>query len=114
MNASEAAQREAIRLGLQPGQLYRLAHSQGTHQARRVIRSLVVFVGAATRRQWDGTTVSCLEFTRPQGRSLSLLVAQVVEARAATRNEQGQVMLVSAPIGASRRRGGRRRIRRVA
>lgn len=113
MNASEAAQREAIRLGLQPGQLYRLAHSQGTQQARRVIRSLVVFVGASTRRQWDGTTVTCLEFTRPQGRPLSLLVTQVVEARAAIRNEQGQVALVAAPL-ASRRRGGRRRLRRVA
>lgn len=114
MNASEAAQREAIRLGLQPGQLYRLAHSQGTHQARRVIRSLVVFVGAATRRQWDGTSVTCLEFTRPQGRPLSLLINQVVEARAAMRNEQGQVMLMAEPSRATRRRGGRRRVRRVA
>lgn len=114
MNASEAAQREAIRLGLQPGQLYRLAHSQGTHQARRVIRSLVVFVGAATRRQWDGTTVTCLEFTRPQGRPLSLLATQVVEARAAMRNELGQVMLMAEPHRSTRRRGGRRRVRRVA
>lgn len=114
MNASDAAQREAIRLGLQPGQLYRLAHSQGTHAARRVIRSLVVFIGASVRRQWDGTTVTCLEFTRPQGRPLSLLIAQVVEARPAMRTEDGQVMLVSQPAGAARRRGGRRRVRRVA
>ena len=100
-------------MGLEPGQLYRLAHTQGTQQARRVIRSLVVFVGASTRRQWDGTLVTCLEFTRPQGRPLSLLAQQVVEARAATRNESGQVVLIASPL-ASRRRGSRRRIRRVA
>ena len=113
MNAPDTAQREAQRLGLEPGQLYRLAHTQGIHQARRVIRSLVVFVGASTRRQWDGTLVACLEFTRPHGRPLSLLAAQVVEARAATRNESGQVVLIASPL-AARRRGSRRRIRRVA
>lgn len=112
MSAPEAAQRET--LGLQPGQLYRLAHTQGTHQGRRVIRSLVVFVGASTRRQWDGTVVTCLEFTRPQGRPLSLLAAQVVEARAAARNERGQVVLLATQLGLARRRGSRRRIRRVA
>lgn len=114
MNAPEAAQRDTPVLGLQQGQLYRLAHTQGTHQARRVIRSLVVFVGASTRRQWDGTLVTCLEFTRPQGRPLSLLAGQVVEARPATRNDRGQVVLISTPVGAVRRRGSRRRIRRVA
>ena len=113
MNVPDTAQREAQRLGLEPGQLYRLAHTQGIHQARRVIRSLVVFVGASTRRQWDGTLVTCLEFTRPQGRPLSLLASQVVEARAATRNESGQVVLIASPL-ATRRRGSRRRIRRVA
>lgn len=112
MSAPEAAQRET--LGLEPGQLYRLAHTQGIHQARRVIRSLVVFEGASTRRQWDGTLVTCLEFTRPQGRPLSLLAGQVVEARAAARNERGQVVLLATQLGLARRRGSRRRIRRVA
>lgn len=113
MNALDAAQRDAQALGLRAGQLYRLAHTQGTHQARRVIRSLVVFAGASTRRQWDGTIVTCLEFTRPQGRPLALLAGQVVEARAATRNERGQVVLLSTPLGATARRGSRRRVRRV-
>jgi len=113
MTVHEAATHEQLRFGLRPGELYRISYALGSPEVRRVTRSLAVFGGASARRQWDGTTVWCLDFTRPQGRPLSLLGDQLVDARPATVNERGQVVLLEDP-GRSRRRLARRRMRRVA
>ena len=113
MNVQEGATREQLQFGLRPGELYRISYALGSPEVRRVTRSLAVFGGASARRQWDGTTVWCLDFTRPQGRPLSLVGDQLVDARLATLNEHGQVVLVDDP-GRARRRLTRRRVRRVA
>ena len=113
MNAQHAIlEHEALRFGLRPGELYRISYSLGSPHLRRVTRSLAVFHGASLRRQWDGTTVACLDFTRPQGRPLSLLGIQLVDARLASLNDRGQAVL--AMDAEPRRRLARRRMRRVA
>ena len=98
---------------LQPGELYRISYALGAPIARRVTRSLAIFDGATMRRQWDGTTVPCLDFTRPQGRSLSLLGAQLVDARPASVNDRGNIVLAE-QRNRPRRRTTRRRVDRVA
>jgi hypothetical protein len=77
--------------------MYRISYSLRTAQHRRVTRSLAVFTGASRRRLWDGREAICFEFHRPHGRPLSLLRDQIVEARPATLNERGQLVLVEEP-----------------
>jgi hypothetical protein len=79
---------------LRRGEMYRISYSLRTPQQRRVTRSLAVFIGASRRRLWDGHEAVCFEFQRPHGRPLSLLRSQIVEARLATLNERGQLVLV--------------------
>lgn len=93
--------------------MYRISYALGSTRERRVTRSVVVFDGATERRQWNGQVVMCLDFSRPHGRPLSILSAQLVDARPAVRNERGQVVLVDGP-GPRRRRLSRRRMGRVA
>lgn|SRR5579864_1843112 len=94
--------------GLRPGEMYRISYAVGNPHHRRVTRSLVVFGGRSQRRQWNGELVPCLDFARPQGRPLSLLATQLVDARPATLNERGQLVLTDEP-GQRRRRVNRRR-----
>jgi hypothetical protein len=96
------------RFGLRRGEMYRVAYVAGGAQARRVSRSLVVFEGVCERRRWDGETASCLDFALPQGRSLSLLGSQLVDARPAGLNERGQWVLLSQDFSTPRRRAPRR------
>ena len=112
-NAPDTLEREIARLGLRPGEMYRLSYALGAPQLRRVTRSLAIFDGASLRRQWDGSSVPCLDFVRPQGRPLSLLSSQLVDARPASVNDRGQVVLI-AEAGRTRRRLSRRRVRRAA
>jgi hypothetical protein len=79
---------------LRRGEMYRISYSLRTPQQRRVTRSLAVFTGSSRRRLWDGHEAVCFEFQRPHGRPLSLLRGQIVEARPATLNERGQLVLV--------------------
>ncbi|MFN2582132.1 MAG: hypothetical protein ABR498_05265 [Candidatus Dormibacteria bacterium] len=104
---------DATPFDLQPGEMYRISYALGSPQLRRVTRSLAVFGGSSLRRQWDGNTVPCLDFTRPQGRPLSLVGAQLVDARLATLNERGQVVLAEQRTR-PRRHTARRRQRRAA
>ena len=99
----------AEQFALQPGEMYRIAYAIGGSQQRRVTRSVVVYGGRSERRLWDGETVPCLDFTLPQGRSLSLLSTQLVDARPAAMNERGQWVLQQ-PEG-RRRRAARRQSR---
>ena len=102
MNAEGAGHHGDVEdVQLQRGEMYRISYSLRTPQQRRVTRSLVVFTGASRRRLWDGREAVCFEFERPHGRPLALLRAQIVEARLATLNERGQLVLVE--NGAHRR-----------
>jgi hypothetical protein len=100
------------RFGLRPGEMYRVAYVAGGMEARRVSRSLVVFDGVCERRRWDGEVASCLDFALPQGRSLSLLGSQLVDARPAGLNERGQWVLLAQAAGGRRRRASRRNVAR--
>lgn len=91
---------------LEPGAMYRISYSVGGPQQRRVTRSVAVYKGPVERRVWNGELMPCLEFALPQGRTLSLLASQLVDARAAVLNERGQWVL-SRSAG-HRRRAGRR------
>ena len=113
MNAPKAANGTVLRFALRPGELYRISYVLGSPQLRRVTRSLAVYGGESVRRQWDGSSVPCLDFTRPQGRPISLLSSQLVDARLASLNDRGQVVLVEHPQR-GRRRLTRRVVRRVA
>jgi hypothetical protein len=93
---------------LRPGEMYRISYAVGGQHERRVSRSLVVFGGRTERRQWNGELVPCLDFSRPQGRPLSLVAAQLVDARPASLNERGQLILTG-EFGQRRRRVSRRR-----
>ncbi|MGA7989053.1 MAG: hypothetical protein WCB51_11720 [Candidatus Dormiibacterota bacterium] len=95
MNAQSADHHGEVEgVQLRRGEMYRISYSLRTPQQRRVTRSLAVFTGSSTRRLWDGHEAVCFEFQRPQGRPLSLLRGQIVEARPATLNERGQLVLV--------------------
>jgi hypothetical protein len=98
------------RAGLVPGELYRISYAVGSPNQRRVTRSIVVYEGASQRRQWNGQVAPCLEFSRPRGRRLSLLLSQLVDARPASMNDRGQLVLVDEPV--QRRRMSRRRVLR--
>lgn len=97
-----------------PGEMYRISYAVGGPHQRRVTRSLVTFGGRSERRQWDGEMVMCLDFSRPQGRPLSLLTTQLVDARQASINEQGHLVLVDDAAPARRRLSRRRRLARTA
>src|SRR5487761_893111 len=91
MNAQSAGHHgEVERFQLRRGGMYRVSYTVRPPQQRRVTRSLAVYAGSAKRRLWDGREAICYEFQRPHGRPLSLLRAQIVEARPATLNERGQ------------------------
>ena len=94
--------------GLHPGEMYRIAYSVGGSQQRRVTRSIAVFTGQAERRRWGGEMATCLDFALPQGRVLSLLSSQLVDARPAAMNERGQWVLMDQQQGTRRRRAARR------
>jgi hypothetical protein len=91
---------------LQPGAMYRISYSVGGPPQRRVTRSVAVYGGQAERRVWDGELMPCLDFALPQGRTLSLLASQLIDARPAVLNERGQWVLSRS--GAHRRRAARR------
>ncbi len=83
------------RFGLRPGEMYRVAYVAGASQSRRVSRSLVIFQCVSQRRRWDGQPATCLDFVLPQGRGLSLLESQLVDARPAGISEGGQWILLA-------------------
>ena len=99
----------AEQFSLQPGEMYRIAYAVGGTPQPRVTRSVVIYGGQSERRLWDGETVPCLDFTLPQGRNLSLLSGQLIDARPAALNERGQWVLQH-PEG-RRRRAARRQAR---
>ena len=104
MNAQRADHHgEVESVQLRRGEMYRISYSLQTPQLRRVTRSLAVFTGASKRRLWDGHEAMCFEFERPHGRPLSLLRGQIVEARPATLNDRGQLVLVEEPGPRQRR-----------
>src|ERR1017187_8131369 len=95
MNAQSAGHHgEVERFQLRRGEMYRISYTVRTPQQRRVTRSLAVFAGSSKRRLWDGREAICYEFQRPHGRPLSPLRQQIVEARPATLNARGQLVLV--------------------
>src|SRR5579863_8722716 len=95
MNAQSAGHHgEVERFQLRRGEMYRISYTVRTPQQRRVTRSLAVYAGSSKRRLWDGREAVCYEFQRPHGRPLSLLRDQIVEARPATLNDRGQLVLV--------------------
>jgi hypothetical protein len=99
------------RLSPQPGEMYRISYAVGLPAQRRVARSVAVYSGQSERRMWDGRVAPCLDFSRPQGRSLSLLLEQIVDMRPASLNARGQLILIN---DSRHHRAGRRRVRRVA
>jgi hypothetical protein len=104
MNAQGAEHHGEVEDGVQlrRGEMYRISYSLRTPQERRVTRSLVVFTGSSRRRLWDGHEAICYEFQRPHGRPLSLLRGQIVEARPATLNDRGQLVLIVDGVGQHR------------
>src|ERR1700733_7967449 len=99
INAQRAGHHgEVERFQLRRGEMYRISYTVRTPQQRRVTRSLAVFAGSSKRRLWDGREAVCFEFQRPHGRPLSLLRGQIVEARPATLNDRGQLVLVEEAV----------------
>jgi hypothetical protein len=95
INAQSAGHHgEVERFQLRRGEMYRISYTVRTPHQRRVTRSLAVYAGSSKRRLWDGREAVCFEFQRPHGRPLSLLRGQIVEARPATLNDRGQLVLV--------------------
>jgi hypothetical protein len=104
MNASVLPQGDDLDgADLVPGELYRISYAVGSPSQRRVTRSIVIYEGASQRRLWNGEQVPCLEFSRPHGRRLSLLLSQLVDARPASVNERGQLVLTDEPTPKRRR-----------
>ena len=93
---------------LRSGEMYRISYSVGGSSQRRVTRSVAIYGGQTERRVWSGDVMSCLDFALPQGRTLSLLTSQLVDARPAELNERGQWVLQQ-PDGHHRRAPRRRR-----
>ena len=91
---------------LRSGEMYRISYSVGGSSQRRVTRSVAIYGGQTERRVWSGDVMPCLDFALPQGRTLSLLANQLVDARLAELNERGQWVLQQ-PEG-HRRRAPRR------
>ncbi len=102
----ELAPNPVDQFALQPGVVYRISYSVGGPHQRRVTRSVAVYGGQVERRVWDGELMPCLDFALPQGRTLSLLASQLVDARPAVLNDRGQWVLSRS--AAHRRRAGRR------
>jgi hypothetical protein len=99
MNAQSAGHHgEVERFQLRRGEMYRISYTVRTPQQRRVTRSLAIYAGSSKRRLWDGREAVCFEFQRPHGRPLSLLRGQIVEARPATLNDRGQLVLVEEAV----------------
>jgi hypothetical protein len=88
--------------GLQSGEMYRISYAVGGPNQRRVTRSVAIYGGQTERRVWSGDVMPCLDFALPQGRTLSLLTNQLVDARPAELNERGQWVLQQ-PEGRRRR-----------
>jgi hypothetical protein len=87
---------------LQSGEMYRISYAVGGPTQRRVTRSVAIYGGQTERRVWSGDVMPCLDFALPQGRTLSLLTNQLVDARPAELNERGQWVLQQ-PEGRRRR-----------
>jgi hypothetical protein len=87
---------------LRSGEMYRISYSVGGSSQRRVTRSVAIYGGQTERRVWSGDVMPCLDFALPQGRTLSLLTDQLVDARPAELNERGQWVLQQ-PEGRRRR-----------
>ena len=92
---------------LRSGEMYRISYSVGGPSQRRVTRSVAIYGGRTERRVWSGDVMPCLDFALPQGRTLSLLTNQLVDARPAELNERGQWVLQQTE--GRRRRAPRRR-----
>jgi hypothetical protein len=107
-SARESQPSAADHFGLQAGSIYRISYAVGGPQQRRVTRSVAVYCGQSERRVWNGEVVPCLDFALPQGRPLSLLTAQLVDARPAEQNERGQWVLRQS--AGRRRRAARRHL----
>jgi len=87
---------------LRAGEMYRISYAVGGPHQRRVTRSVAIYGGQTERRVWSGDVVPCLDFALPQGRTLSLLTSQLVDARPAELNDRGQWVLQQ-PDGHHRR-----------
>jgi len=87
---------------LRTGEMYRISYSVGGPSQRRVTRSVAIYSGQTERRVWSGDVLPCLDFALPQGRTLSLLTNQLVDARLAELNQRGQWVLQQ-PEGRRRR-----------
>ena len=91
------------RFSLQAGEMYRIAYSiHGSEE--RVSRSVALFEGETERRSWKGDVITCLDFMLPQGRKMSLIADQVIDARAAQLGEHGKWVLVDDGRARGRRR----------
>jgi hypothetical protein len=96
------------RIDLHEGEMYRIAYSsQGSGE--RVSRSVALYEGESKRRSWKGEVVACLDFALPQGRKISLLADQLVDARAAVLGDRGKWILVNDGRARGRRRSTSRR-----
>jgi len=115
MNLSALPEGDAANsVDLMPGELYRISYAVGSPSQRRVIRSIVIYEGASQRRLWNGQLVPCLDFSRPQGRQLSLLLSQLVDARPASMNESGQLVLADEQAPRRRRLTRRKLLEQAA
>jgi hypothetical protein len=101
-----SAQLKASRINLHEGEMYRIAYSSHG-SGERVARSVALFEGESRRRSWKGDVVSCLDFALPQGRKISLLADQLVDARAAVLGDRGKWVLVNDGRARGRRRSAR-------
>lgn len=88
------------------GDAYRIVYVSGGGGVRRLARSVAYFDGLRELPLWDGHRAMCLNFTLPNGRRVSLCPEQLVEARAASRNERGKWILA----GSAKRRLKRREV----
>lgn len=84
--AANVAESFALRVGSN----YRIAYASGTWRNRRMSKSVARFAGWTLHPDWTGSHVDCLDFVLPQGRTVSLLPHQLVEARLLVQNERGQ------------------------
>jgi hypothetical protein len=98
---------KASRISLHEGEMYRIAYSNHA-SGERVSRSVALYEGESKRRSWKGDVVSCLDFALPQGRKISLLAEQLVDARAAVLGDRGKWVLVNDGRARGRRRASRR------
>jgi hypothetical protein len=105
---SAPAALKASRISLHQGEMYRIAYSNHG-SGERVSRSVALYEGESKRRSWKGDVVSCLDFALPQGRKISLLADQLVDARAAVLGDRGKWILVNDGRARGRRRSSSQR-----